>query len=136
MALNGRFLAAPATGVQRVAEELIKQLDILLGETPATVRLDLVRAPKRQKASCFKTYRDTLQRRAGRQAVGAVRTAKTRTRSTFGEPLQSSAAFAEGRLAYDPRRASVHLPGILFPAVSLVVSLQRAKDRRLPQTAS
>ncbi len=32
VALNGRFLAAPATGVQRVAEELIKQLDLLLGE--------------------------------------------------------------------------------------------------------
>jgi glycosyltransferase involved in cell wall biosynthesis len=32
VALNGRFLAAPATGVQRVAEELIKQLDVLLDE--------------------------------------------------------------------------------------------------------
>ena len=41
VALNGRFLAAPATGVQRVAEELIKQLDILLDETPSTTRWTL-----------------------------------------------------------------------------------------------
>ena len=30
VAFNGKFLAAPATGVQRVAEELIKHVDILL----------------------------------------------------------------------------------------------------------
>ena len=41
VALNGRFLAAPATGVQRVAEELIKQLDILLDERPSGVRWTL-----------------------------------------------------------------------------------------------
>jgi len=41
VALNGRFLAAPATGVQRVAEELIKQLDILLGEKQSGARWTL-----------------------------------------------------------------------------------------------
>jgi glycosyltransferase involved in cell wall biosynthesis len=41
VALNGRFLAAPATGVQRVAEELIKQLDILLDEKQSGVRWTL-----------------------------------------------------------------------------------------------
>lgn len=41
VALNGRFLAAPATGVQRVAEELIKQLDVLLDERPSGVRWTL-----------------------------------------------------------------------------------------------
>jgi glycosyltransferase involved in cell wall biosynthesis len=41
VALNGRFLAAPATGVQRVAEELIKQLDILLDEKRSGARWTL-----------------------------------------------------------------------------------------------
>jgi glycosyltransferase involved in cell wall biosynthesis len=41
VALNGRFLAAPATGVQRVAEELIKQLDVLLDEAPPAARWTL-----------------------------------------------------------------------------------------------
>jgi glycosyltransferase involved in cell wall biosynthesis len=37
VAINGRFLAAPATGVQRVAEELIKHLDILLNDERSAV---------------------------------------------------------------------------------------------------
>lgn len=48
VALNGRFLAAPATGVQRVAEELIKQLDILLEGSPSSVPWTLF-APKDAK---------------------------------------------------------------------------------------
>ena len=48
VALNGRFLAAPATGVQRVAEELIKQLDILLEGRPPVARWTLY-APRNAK---------------------------------------------------------------------------------------
>ena len=48
VALNGRFLAAPATGVQRVAEELIKQLDILLEDRPSGIRWTLY-APRNAK---------------------------------------------------------------------------------------
>ena len=48
VALNGRFLAAPATGVQRVAEELIKQLDILLEDRPSGLRWTLY-APQNAK---------------------------------------------------------------------------------------
>ena len=54
VALNGRFLAAPATGVQRVAEELIKQLDILLDETPSAVPWTLFVPPNAQRRLALK----------------------------------------------------------------------------------
>jgi glycosyltransferase involved in cell wall biosynthesis len=54
VALNGRFLAAPATGVQRVAEELIKQLDILLDGTPSAVPWTLFAPPNAQRRLALK----------------------------------------------------------------------------------
>lgn len=64
VALNGRFLAAPATtGVQRVAEELIKQLDVLLDEKRSATPWTLFVPPnaKRQLA-----LRNIAVRRGGR----------------------------------------------------------------------
>jgi glycosyltransferase involved in cell wall biosynthesis len=54
VALNGRFLAAPATGVQRVAEELIKQLDVLLDETPSSAPWTLFAPPNVKRRLALK----------------------------------------------------------------------------------
>lgn len=85
--LNGKFLAAPASGVQRVARELVRALDADLADRPGSARWELL-VPEDADAS-FRTVRIRQRRLKGRG--GAPWEQLTLARAASGNLLVSLA---------------------------------------------